>query len=282
MKRCILIAVFALPVAVLAVEGAELQPLSDAEADAIVAAEAAARAEKEANRPINRVEFEVIDEKQAPREDGSRLIVRRVAPPDIPEVEPEPLPDPFAELTDEERAIVEAYGLTAAEVRYLSRFDFKRHVVVPLSATIYEGGITRIRWRHGGQEYTAYSNIDFNHLRGARGFESPDGDVYYTLNMGIGDAVREGLSDDRPRLPEFDAGRAEYVVDVRDVAALDDDVLAPLDALHDWFEEHEPRLKVETQRREAINAAWERYRQANPPEETDTVVKFWPKKSRRY
>ncbi len=265
----------ALPVAVFGLNGPDLQPLSNAEADAIVAAQVVANAEKEANRPINQVEFEVLHEKQARREDGGRFILRRVAPPDIPERESETDSDPFAELTAEDRAIVEAYGLTAAEVRYLSRVEFLWPVIFPLSATIYEGGITRIRWHHEGQSYTAYSNIDFNYLRGVRGFESPDGEVYYRLNMGIGDAVFERLPDARPPLPDIDAGRAEYVVDLGGTAALEDDILAPLDALHDWYEQHEARLKVETQRREAINAAWERYRQANPPEVTDTVIHYW-------
>ncbi len=282
MKIRFLIPLLALPVALFAGEGAELQPLSDTEADAIVAAEVAARTEREANRPINRVEFEVLDEREAPGRDGGRLIVRRVTPPEIPEREPEPVSDSLAELTDEERAIIEEYGLTPVEVRYLGRFDFKWPVAFPLSATIYAGGITRIRWRHEGMEYTAYSSIDFNHLRGVRGFDGPGGEVYYVLNMGIGDAVRESLPEDRPSLPEFDAGRAEYVVDVRDAAVLDDAITAPLDALHDWYEAHEPRLKIETQRREAINAAWERHREANPPEVTDTVIHYWPKKSRRY
>ncbi len=281
MRIHILIPALVLPLAALGQEISELRPLSDTEADTIVAAKVSAIAEREAGRPINQVEFEVLQEREVPRKGGGRIIVRQVNPPEIPVRKTEPIPDAFADLAEEERAIVEEYGLTAAEVRYLSRFEFKWPVALPLSATIYDGGITRIRWVHAGQEYTAYSNIDFNYLRGVRGFEGPDGELYYLLNMGIGDAVAERLPSDLPVLPEFDPGRAEYVVDIPDVSALDDHILAPLDALHDWYEQHEARLKIDTQHRDAINAAWKRHHEANSFPVTDTIIHYWRVPSER-
>ncbi len=254
----------------------DLLPLSDAEADAIVRAEAAARADREAARPINRVEFEVLESREVSREGRPNLIMNRVKPPDIPVPEPEEKPDPYARFSDDELEVALDYGLPLAALAYLQRTDYLENVVLPLSVTIYDREISRIRWVHEGRMYEVDSNIDFNFMRGVRGFEAGDGRTYYTLMMGIGEADTAGKNHHLPPPGSFDTERADYVVSSRSSATPSRNALAPIDALHAWYQQNEERLKVEYQRRQALNAAWERHRQANPPPERPTVINFWP------
>ncbi len=171
----------------------ELLPLSDAEADAIVRAEVAARAEREAERPLNRIEFEVLESREVSREGRTNLIMNRVKPPDIPAPEPESQPDPYARFSDDELEVALDYGLSLAALAYLQRTDYLENIVLPLSVTIYDREVSRIQWHNEeGHTLTVYSNIDFNFMRGVRGFEAGDGRTYYTLMMGIGEAETAG------------------------------------------------------------------------------------------
>ena len=276
---------FILPIlAILTVISYQIQagshPLSDVEADALVSAQVAARAEREAARPINQVDLHVLQQREVERADGRRLILNRVAPPDLPDVTSIPTADTRIDFTDDELVIAEEYELTDWELRYLKRTDFKTNIVLSFSVTIYGGEITRMQWAHEGTLFTVYSNIDFNYLRGVRGGSDPDGEYYYTLNMGIGEADLDEIGDVFYRLPVFHSGRADYYVDSGTSGLYsDDDVFAPLDVLHQWYSENEAQLKIQHQRREALNAAWKRYHKANPPEQQDTLINFWPTRS---
>ena len=58
-----------------------------------------------------------------------------------------------------------------------------------LSATVYDGKVTRLSWRFAGgdktTEYVAYTNADFNYLRGTHSLEIDTHD--FSFFMGIGD-----------------------------------------------------------------------------------------------
>ncbi len=254
----------------------ELLPLSDAEADAIIQAEVAARAEREAARPLKRIEFDVLETREVSRERGTNLIMNRVSPPDIPPPEPEEETDPYAKFTEEELEVARDFDLSLVELYYLQRTNYLENVILTLSVTIYDREISRIRWESGGQRHTVYSNIDFNFMRGVRGFEAGDGRTYYTLLMGIGEEAIRGREHLLPASDSFDSERAGYIVESGDGITPAGDDLAPIDALHAWYRQNEERLKLECQRREALNAAWKRHREANPPVQRPTVIHFWP------
>ncbi len=257
-------------------DGSDLRLLSDAEADAIVRAEVAARADREAARPFNRIEFDVLETREVSREGRTNLIMNRVTPPDLPPV-PQEEADPYARFSEEELEVARDYGLSLAALAYLQRTDYLENVTLFLSATIYDREITRLRWQNAeGRTFTVHSNIDFNYLRGVRGFEAGDGKTYYTLMMGIGEA---GVAANESHLPPpgtLDSENVGYVVSAESTFLPTREDLVPIDALHAWYQENEERLKIEHQRRGALNAAWVRHRAANPPEERPAVINFWP------
>ncbi len=264
----------------LTVGASELPPLpTDDEADRIARDEAALNEEKRLQHPIHTVDWEVLQQKTSPLEDGKRtLVLRRVAPPELPE----PIEETTSSYSDEDLAFMEEYELTPWEFTYLQRYEGREHRVFSLSATVYDREITRIRWRHEGREYTAWSTIDFNHLRGVRRFETDD--RVYSLNMGIGEeSTRDGRSSfDLPDLSSVTPGQAEYFVETDDPDLLEHDaIFAPLDVLHVYYERNAELLEWDYERREILNAARKRYREAHPPDPEDTVIHLWPRRSRR-
>ena len=259
----------------------ELPPLpTEYEADEIAREEATLSEEKRLQHPIHTVDWEVLQQKTSPLEDGKRtLVLRRVAPPELPEANEETTSSSYS---DEDLALMEEYELTPWEFTYLQRYEGREHRVLSLSATVFNREITRIRWRHEGEEYTAWSTIDFNHLRGVRQFETDD--KVYSLNMGIGEeSTQDGRSSvDLPDLSSVTPGQAEYFVETDDPDLLENDALfAPLDVLHVYYERNAELLAWEYERRKILNAARKRYREAHPPEPSDTVIHFWRKGSPR-
>lgn len=149
---------------------------------------------------------------------------------------------------------------------------------------MFDRNISRIRWRHDDNDYTAWSTIDFNYLRGLRQFETHT--RVYSFYMGIGDVepdTAEYAKADVPDLPPVTDGRAEYFVETGDPAILEDDrIFAPLDALHIHYETNEAYLKHDYERRRILNEARRRHREANPPQPQDTVIHFFPIQSRMH
>lgn len=262
----------------LMVGASELPPLpTEYEADAIIRDEVATKAEKKRQHPIQTVEWMVLEQKIYRIDDGKRnLILRRVAKPELSEPSEEKAPPSYSE---EDLAFMEEYNLSLREFFYLDRYQGKEHKVLSLSATVYDREITGIRWRHEGRDYTAWSTIDFNHLRGVRQFETAD--KVYSLYMGIGEEDGDSAAE-LPELPATTPGQAEYFLETEDPELLeDDDIFAPLDVLHVFYERNAELLEWEYERRQILNAARKRYREAHPPDPEDTIIHFWPKRSRR-
>jgi hypothetical protein len=250
---------------------------SDAEADSIVRDEADARREAETNRAIHRIDWDVLAETERRRHDGTRLILRRVAPPDLPE--PRETPATRPELTEFERDIIREFDLSPGEFQHIRRYGAKEHEVLSLSVTVFDRKISRLRWQYDGNDFTAWSTIDFNYLRGLRQFDTET--HVYSLFMGIGEVAPgspEYLNANVPVLPPATEGRAQYFVETADPALLEDDrIFAPLDALHDHYETNEAHLKHDYERRRILNEARRRHREANPAQPQDTVIHFWRK-----
>ena len=84
-----------------------------------------------------------------------------------------------------------------------------------------------------------------------------------------------------PDMSVFTPGRSEYLIEAGEQAE-DPAAYAAIDALHAYYEAHREELAVKRQRREALQAARERYKQANPEQPRDTVINFWPKRGSAY
>jgi hypothetical protein len=85
-----------------------------------------------------------------------------------------------------------------------------------------------------------------------------------------------------PALPEFSQTRSEYFVVEDQGGPLPDEALLGLEALHVYFDAHRARIIEEAARREAAQAAREQWLKDHPPVPKDTVINFWPIRSRVY
>jgi len=227
------------------------QSLSDSEADAIIfqqeQAKATARAEREAKQP----DFQVLSTTMIDQGDHV-VVMERVAPPILPEATPKP------EIqVSEPTPLLEAY---TAEKEIVSMF---------LSGSVYGNEITEIRWQHEGDWVTAWSNVDFNHLRSVTGFDTPE--AHYSFMMVMDNQPIEALESLEIRKTLKVQPEAAYLVkeEVPDAA------LIGLEALHDYYAANEVDLKADWERSESIWEARERYEAANPKEPEDVVIRYW-------
>ena len=256
--------------------------LSDQEADAIVREKAEARERREAERRerlTDRVNVTVLERKEVDWGERS-IIMNRVAPPPV-QARP-----PGADSGETAHKQVSDAEFEAM----LRKHQEKEYRTILLSATVYDREFTELRWSHGGERFVAYSNIDFNFMRGVTEFETAD--AVYSFLLGIGnqntediedfnrrarERGQEGLTERQiPQKPAFTPGRAEYAVVADDPAIIErDDVFDPIDALHAYFEQNERRLRIEYQRAEALDQARKRYEAATPEEPQDIIINHW-------
>ena len=207
------------------------------------------------------------------------IFYNRIAPPPKPQRTPAPVPIP---LTPEQT--------TAAEARAKKKFE-----VLMIFATIYDHRLTELRWFADNREYRAWSNIDFNLFSGQGEIETADS--IYTLIMGIAEDSVEGVDAENQRaaslgwtqrkeLPaagQFSQTRAEYFLESTGSDPEPSmEALAPIDALHTYHDANRTRLADESFQREAARIAQELRPKEHPPVPKDTVIHFWPKKSRVY
>lgn len=242
----------------------EFQYLASFEADAIILAQEATKAEQKAARIAELEEATVLSEGQSVLPSGQQVIIRKVAPP-IKEaaksVEPKPTQIPT---------------LSPGQIAQWQRRADKESQVIMLSATVYDEAVSRLSWRllGEGSEYVAYANLDFNLLRGVHQLETGTHDL--TFFLAVGDKARSNnpyRDEHIPPLTDFSTDQSEYVLlegDPDDSAAL-----AGIEALLAYHDAHLPELKIEYQRREALNAARKRYDEQNPKEPEPFIIQFW-------
>jgi hypothetical protein len=223
------------------------------------------------SEPPPPVQFQVLEQRTIDLGDHS-LTIQRIAPPPPSAARPAPAaPQPAPGAVQE---------------------DSRREQFLSLSATVYDGEVTRLRWFHEGREYRAFSNIDFRYLAGLGAFETAD--AVYSLILGLGEETRAQAAADRsralaggappdtvppvPALAEFPAGRAAYRLTPGSAAA-PPEALAALDALHRHFDAHRTGLIVRYHQRLAAQAERERQLRENPPVKKDTIFRYWRRPS---
>jgi len=159
--------------------------------------------------------------------------------------------------------------------------------ILSVTARIYEGTLTEIKWLHNGFECRAWSSVDFRLLEAIPQFEQ---DGVTRRLMSITMTHRQppaGVVSPRP-WPAFPAEvlaavpqgmRAWYVLmeypgSPQNEAA----ACAPLDALHAYVEANWEALQARRAQREAQKVAEAAYKLAHPeppPPPKDIIVQFW-------
>jgi hypothetical protein len=159
--------------------------------------------------------------------------------------------------------------------------------ILNVTARVYEGTLTEIKWLHNGVECRAWSSVDFRLLEAIPQFEQ---DGVTRRLMSITMTHRQppsGVVSPRP-WPAFPAEvlsavpqgmRAWYVLMEYPGAPQDEAAAcAPLDALHAYVEANWDALHVRRTQMEAQKVAEAAYKAAHPeppPPPTNTVIQLW-------
>ena len=224
--------------------------------------------EAQASSPV--VLYSEISRKEVRMGDHTLTLIR-VRPPVLPKAPPPPAP----------------LAATAAETPTADRLAEKAFASLNLSIAVYLGKptVTELRWRDesGKKEYKAWSNADFRYLTQLSSLETPT-TVYQWLPFVEVYNVADLPAGEKPALPKglrLDPRGADYIVNLsaRELPN-EETTLAGLDYLHAYYQLHYAELKADYDKREAENAAREKELRENPPRIPDSVVRYWPIKSR--
>ena len=212
------------------------------------------------------LDLKVLDSVEVKYPDHS-VFYQRVAPP-VPPLRLASAPE-AKPLSPEEMAVQEA--------RAKKKFE-----VLMLFATVYDRRFTELRWSSGERQYRAWSSVDFNDFAASTKIETED--TVYLLMLGLGNETSAGAATWRKDLPAaelFDPKRSGYLVAGAEKEPTPE-ALAPLDVLHVYYDANRDRLHQESEHNAAERLAREQALEKNPPKPPDTVIRFWPKKSRTY
>ncbi len=205
---------------------------------------------------------------------GRTITVREIKPITLP-----PPPPPAEPLTPEAEAVFRSKVAAYRESHPRTKMAF-------ISATIFRSKDSAPRtlvrcWPEGKrQTITCWSSADFGLISGIHVFADATGTTHSML-MGWGYADLESMSDIRTaRLkaygatapPTFPEGKASFAIIGEPLAAED---LAPIQALHDLYNNEYTRLQSAFEGRERARLEREAYLKANPPQPKDITLNYW-------
>lgn len=237
--------------------------LSNAEADAIVRKEAEVQAEREADRRNELLEMPAVREWTVDRA-GQRTIFRQVAPP-----------------TRKASTATEETGATeAATGDAPPSHPERKSMNLTFFVTVFDDEITEIRVAPLDDGVTVLSNVPFTYLPA---IESLTEDVYYSFFSFVNKVESDSTNEaNRPDPTIFSSSSPEYVVFSKFETEVSPDLLEAIDALHRHYLQNEADFEARAQRAEALRMAREQYLEENPPPPQETVINFFPIRSRTH
>lgn len=254
------------------------------------------RAEAEARRQAAEVRVEQLDSRPAVDRsyidlDGHLILYNRSAPVAAPAyIEPEePRPAVGATAGTGTPHPTEAQDAdAAAETLETDEAPPRAQHHLFLSATVYEGPVTELRWAHAGREYHALSTVDFHDFGGIGEIDRADATFHFFMGLGPGERGASPGTAPVPSAGELaalvDPARGYLLVEPPSgagVAAAElAEGLAVIEAMHRHHREHRTELQAARQRRETLDAARERHERLlreNPPAPLPTVINFAPR-----
>ena len=205
--------------------------------------------------------------------DGQRFTLQQIVP-----VELEPVPEPPAPTPLTEQQLAERAAKKEAS---------DKQVLLMLSATVYNGSHTLLRWSSQGEvpvrTFQAWSNVNFHNLTTLYHFKKNK--TVYSLMFGIGDEdtaktaaryARHGRAYTPPTIPELPADSGTeptFQVISGEPTAAD---LEPIYGLHEIYKENYQALIAETERIRAVRAQHAAERLANPPDpKPEIIIQYW-------
>jgi hypothetical protein len=205
--------------------------------------------------------------------DGRRLTIQRVdAPAPAPaaaSAEPEAVQGP----------VVSEQARAARRAEWLAKVPLATYIL-PVTATVYPGGITHLAWRHqvpGGEwkEMEAWSRRDFSSLNVVSDIEVAR-IRYWIFATVVDGTLRMAGKREVPALEALPADGSFILMkgDVADAAAL-----APMQALHEHYRHNGAVLDAVWRARTGEALVEEERKRTAPPQ--DIVVRLWDAKPLR-
>lgn len=180
---------------------------------------------------------------------------------------------------------------TAAELEAIRQWEAKAHLDLFLSVTRYDNGVSEVHFWYQGGSYVFWSNLNFNHLRSAVDFETPQATYWFlfsTIDQRLADLVAwnaEAQSKGQLALmraiPILSPTIAQpgYVLISSPPAGAAPEAIQAIKDLHQYYQAHQAELTQAYQEVEAARVAQEAYLQAHPPQPQNTVIQYFPIKS---
>lgn len=204
---------------------------------------------------------------------GRAITMERVANPGLPD----PPSRVRAEDADAERAME---ALTRSPEWRDAVARHRGATLTFVSALVVADGASFIRWFHEGEEFQAWSNVDFHHLIGLTAIEK-DG-RRHSMILAVSDlrphAQRSLLWPGVP--PEFGVDYPAFLLVKGDPGHAEG--LEPMIGLHDHYEENLQEILVAHERRVRVFADREAAREDAASRPQETVIRFWPRNGSRY
>ena len=205
--------------------------------------------------------------------DGQKFTLQEIQPQDIT---PLPTPPPPQPLTPEQEAARVAHRAALGQVETLM-----------VTCTVHDGNKTLLRWssidKQPAEHFTAWSNVNFHHLSSLHRFKKNH--TTYNIMFGIGDvntaqmtriqALRNATytPPSIPELPTDSHAEPSYIVTAGNPTEED---LAPIDGLHEIFQQNHAALIAEHQRIKLLNEQRAAELAANPPDpKPDLIIRYW-------
>jgi hypothetical protein len=212
---------------------------------------------------------------------GRTITIRKIKPIALPPP-PEPTPVPLAATDPAFQERLAEFKERLAAYRALH----PRSDTLFLSATVYrsEGVAPRtfVRYWPGGTngEISFWSSADFALISGIHSFADSAGKTHdLFMGWGYSDTDRmtamlasRGREYHPPVIPGFPAGPATYAIVGTAPAA---ELLMPIQALHDLYNNEYERLKTAYEGRERARIEREAYLKAHPPQPRDITLNYW-------
>lgn len=232
--------------------------ISSAEADTIIANEAATKLAREMTIKA-RLENAPALEESIFFEGENRMVVRRIEPPPQPANK---IPLPISSIKT--RATTILVPTDGREWKSMS----------PFFITVYADHFSEIRWR----DFTVWSETDFSALPAFGNIEAEQTTYSWFALV----SERPEIAAIPTEVVESFSGATGYTVLTPNEAEVPEELLAEMDLLHLHYLAHEKKYQAERQRAKTLQTARERYLQENPPEPKDDVLNFWPIRSNLY
>lgn len=245
--------------------GEVIQPLSEVEAAAIVAAQEQAR---EAARTSKEAELQsaAILETAIAELGYKKVIFNRVANNDEPAPSGNDLGTTEPAFSQQQAPLEESLLAEAKPIVHLS-----------ISGQVDKNGISDLWWKYEGNSYRIFTNANFLYLTGTLMFE--DADSRYAPFLLVFPANHAASSPDQwiPGPDDFSTDSIEYyIVEWGDSTEPSDAAFEGIEAMLTHYVENTASLKMAYENQQKLQQARKDYREANPPQERDVIINYRP------